>query len=501
MSRPTIPVLSPQNTGSSTPSAYSSTTSRTWNTSTPTSCPTSTVSDEQEGRSWKNGQTTKHPQAGSKPKLPSLKTSSSQGAMNAARSAAGHGKLHKRGNSASSTTASPNAAFPTFDPNYSLNGPSDGMTSPPSVYRDIYAPPTLSSKVKLKPLLRKLSAPEKNQIDLSRSAAENEGLGIYTSSTSIGGKRGGADPAYSTVGRKPTHHRTTSGTSQISTTTTSSNHRPGAQYVHPMRQTPRPYTPPIAHSYQNSLTSSDISCPKPPNISEEGQYHHPSFHNVPYNITVAPYTALPSSGRPVPPLHVRTHSSSRITSPSQTNLPGTPSSLRNHSDTLYTADPMPHTARSSVESAFRKRSRTNTNPDPTAQLAAVQALRAEFNAREAAKEVKFREAEAKAQEKEWKKKEKLDESIRRKSEALERKRAKSNATSEKSVPLSTGGYSSTAIFPLDTEPPTLHHSRRRRGRTTTAGSASKAVSSQWSLFWFKFKTMWMKFKRSMKGGS
>ena len=421
--------------------------------------------------------------------------------MNAARAAAGFGKLHKRGNSASSTTASPNMAFPAFDPTYSLTGPSHGMTSPPSVYRDIYAPPMSSSKVKLKPLLRKLSAQEKNQIDLSRSAAENEGLGIYTSSTSIGGKRGGSDPAYGAGGRKPTHHRTTSGTSQISTTTTSSNHRPGAQYVHPMRQTPRPYTPPTTHSYQNSLTSSDISSAKPPNISEEGYYHLPSLQNASYNTTVAPYASISSSGPTPPPLHIRTPSSSRITSASQTNLPGTPSSLRHRSDTLHSADPMPHTTRSSVESAFRKRSRTNTNTDPAAQLAAVQALRAEFNAREAAKELKFREAEAKAQEKEWKRKEKLDESIRRKSEAHERRRAKSNATSEKSVPLSTSGYSSTAAFPFDSEPPTLHHGRPRRGRTATAGSATKAVSSQWSLFWFRFKTMWMKFKRSMRGGS
>lgn len=502
MTRPTLPTLSPQHTGSSTPSAYSSTTSRTWNTSTVTSYPTSAVSDEKEGQSWKKEQTTtNYPQAGSKPRLPSLKTSSSQGAMNAARAAAGFGKLHKRGNSASSTTASPNMAFPAFDPTYSLTGPSHGMTSPPSVYRDIYAPPMSSSKVKLKPLLRKLSAQEKNQIDLSRSAAENEGLGIYTSSTSIGGKRGGSDPAYGAGGRKPTHHRTTSGTSQISTTTTSSNHRPGAQYVHPMRQTPRPYTPPTTHSYQNSLTSSDISSAKPPNISEEGYYHLPSLQNASYNTTVAPYASISSSGPTPPPLHIRTPSSSRITSASQTNLPGTPSSLRHRSDTLHSADPMPHTTRSSVESAFRKRSRTNTNTDPAAQLAAVQALRAEFNAREAAKELKFREAEAKAQEKEWKRKEKLDESIRRKSEAHERRRAKSNATSEKSVPLSTSGYSSTAAFPFDSEPPTLHHGRPRRGRTATAGSATKAVSSQWSLFWFRFKTMWMKFKRSMRGGS
>lgn len=159
---------------------------------------------------------------------------------------------------------------------------------------------------------------------------------------------------------------------------------------------------------------------------------------------------------------------------------------------------MPHTARSSSDSVFRKRSRANTDNDPTGDLAKLQALRAEFNAREEAKERRIHEGEEKAREKNARKKAKQDEAMRRKFEAHEKKYGRSNVTSEKSVPFSMG-YADTAPVPMDIDlessAPTL--GPPRRGRTVTAGSATKAVASRWSLFWFKFKTMWLKIKKSM----
>ena len=510
MARPVPNPLAPHNTGSSTPSTLSSSTNYNYATSTLTSYTTSTKSDESSHRPGDRSRPTIPSQSQSRRKVPALKTSSSQGALSAARSAANHAKLHKRGDSASSTKNLQMIAFPAFDADCSATADYNSIVFPPLTYQDTSTPPTLlskrsNSKVKIKPLLRRLASHEKNSIDLSRSAAENEGLGIYTSSATGGEGRNESDVGYNTGGRRPYHAHTVSGGSHISTVTTSSVHRPGAQYVHPMRQTPRPFTPPIAHSHQNSRSTSDTTSPKASDISEERQRSRSDFHNPSHAAPAVPYAPLPFSQRTPPPLHVRTYSSSRLTSSSQTNLPGTPSSLRQQTDYPRLPDTMPHTARSSFESAFHKRSRTNTNTDPNAQLAAVQALRAEFNAREAAKELKYQEAEAKTQEKEARKRERQTESIRRKSEAQERKRArsKSNATSEKSVPLSAGGYSTVTAQHLDeVEYPSLHNpARPRRGRTATAGSAGKAVSSQWSLFWFKFKTMLMKFKRSMRIGS
>ena len=159
---------------------------------------------------------------------------------------------------------------------------------------------------------------------------------------------------------------------------------------------------------------------------------------------------------------------------------------------------MPHTARSSFDSVFRKRSRANTDNDPAGDLAKIQALRAEFNAREEAKERRLHEAEEKIREKNARKKAKQDEATRRKFETHEKKYGRSIVTSEKSGPFSMG-HADTAPVPmevdLESSVPTLGHPRR--GRTLTAGSATKAVASRWSLFWFKFKTMWLRIKKRM----
>jgi len=144
-------------------------------------------------------------------------------------------------------------------------------------------------------------------------------------------------------------------------------------------------------------------------------------------------------------------------------------------------------------------------------MAAVQALRAEFAAREAAKDEKYRVKEARAAERQRRKSEKRSESLRRQSLNNERKRARSNAAeSEKSAPISAIGYRSTATLP---EPEIVevrlaerewdggdrYDKPMKRKKTATAGSAGKAVSSRWSLFWFRFKTAWLKMKRGMGG--
>ncbi|MCJ1322014.1 hypothetical protein MMC15_007359 [Xylographa vitiligo] len=477
----------PQHTASSTASTFSSAPNTGWATPA-TSYPTSAQSNKSGGWPARNfGQSIKSPPAemGSRT-TPGKLSIVSPVAVVATKSAAVHAKLHKRDSSSSSIPTPRTAAFPAFDPSY------QDFVSPPAIYHDSYAPPSpatsIRSKVKIKPLLRKLQPQEKTSLDLSRSAAENEGLGIYTSSNTRDG-RGSSDAS---GGRRGYHTRTTSGTSQLSSTTTSSTHRSGSQYVHPMRQTPRPFTPPPVHSQHPSLANSDLSSTHTPD--------RPQLYRYTSSSNPSSYAPLPTLKRTPPPLHIRTHSSSRLTSSSQTNLPGTPSSLR-YADTFSPSDPMPLTARSSFD-AFHKRSRTDTATDPAVQLAAVQALRAEFNAREAAKDLKIKQAAERLQQKDARKQEKRDESARRKSEAQERKRTRSTNASEKSVPLSTE-YTQTLAAPMeiDFDMEAQEVKRPKRGRTATAGSAGKAVGSQWSLFWFRFKTMWLKFKRSMSRGS
>lgn len=466
---------------------------RAWKTSTDGSYPSSLAYDA--GQSMNPPRLTKNPSKKSQsPKLPKIKSSPSHGALATAR--AHHAKLHRRGNSAS--TQSPTS--PTFIPDYLLQTASPVV--PASAHANLYSAPETkerkSSKVKINPLLRKFSSQEQVSIDLSRSAAENEGLGIYTSSEISGapdsgsGRRGGY------------HNRTTSATSQLSSTTTSSNPRYGTKYVHPLRQTPRPYTPPIASSYKTSLESEAPTVNSSINTSVEAPYFESHSRSTSHTAGT-PYAPLPSSRRPTP-LHIRTGSAARLTSSSQTNLPGTPSSLRFNADTATPPEMVALAGRSSLESAFRMRSRSSpADIDPAAQKAIIDIKRQEFNEREAAKDLKYQQAEARAQEKDARRRERKEEEERRTSERRERKRARSNAASEKSSFLTAGetheSFPSVQILPQEFPVAAQPMGRKKEDTTESAGKAGKAVRSQWALFWFRFKTMWLRLKRKMSKSS
>lgn len=355
------------------------------------------------------------------------------------------------------------------------------------------APPAALSKtkVKIRPLLRKLSSQDQNTVDLSKSAAENESRGIYTSSTVADATRTSSDAAYTGY-----HHRTTSEASQFSTTTAASYHRHGTQYVHPMRQTPATYTPPLASSFANSLESGEYSTGGPATVPSD--LTHPDQLSQHMN-NPNPYAPLPSSRRMPPPLHVNIGSTSRLASSSQTNLPCTPSTLRRHTDHPGTPVAVAST-RTSYDSLFRKRSRANTNEDPVTRAAQVAILRREFDERERVKDEQRQEQEARRAQKDAKKQQKRDESQQRKSETLARKRAQSNAASEKSAlrafqaqhDASSGQNAGSGATG---QPP------RRKGVAKTVGGAWKAMTNRWQVFVFRFKTLLLKLKRKMSGGS
>ena len=470
---------------------------RAWKTSSDASYPSYPSSLAYDvGQSMNPPRLTKdHTKKNQRPKLPKIKSSPSHGALAGAR--ANHAKVHRRGNSVSAQAST----SPTFIPDYLLQTARPAV--PASAHVNPYAGTETkerkSSRAKIKPLLRKFSSQEQVSIDLSRSAAENEGLGIYASSEISG-------PADSASSRRGGYHnRTTSATSQLLSITTSSNPRFGTQYVHPMRQTPRPYTPPIASSYKTSLESDAPTVNTSNNASVEAPYFETQAHSTTH-LTGTPYAPTPSSRRPKPP-NIHTGSVARLTNSSQTNLPGTPSSLRFSADTATPSEMVAVAGRSSLESAFRMRSRSSpADVDPAAQKAIVDLKRQEFNEREAAKELKYQQAEARAQEKEARRRERKEEEERRTSEKRERKRAKSNAASEKSSFLNAGDtherFPSVQTLPQESPVVTAQPTGRKRGDTAeSAGKAGKAVHSQWTLFWFRFKTMWLRLKRKMSKSS
>ena len=463
-------------------SAMSSQTSlaanRAWTNTADAPYPSSSIYDE-AGNIWKYKTSAKAGKSGSR--LAKIRSSPSHGALAAARASASQDRTqHKRGKSASVSQSPVSSTFDINPDPYDLKTPAtaysdhNSVTSPKSGGK---------SKVRIKPLLRKLSSNDENAVDLSRSAAEYEGLGIYSAADF------GAEPkasAESSRVRRGYHHRSNS---QVSTTTISSSHRyGGTQYVHPMRQMPRP-TPPVVTSFQPSPDTEDSPAGA---IGTTLDTPHPdSYHHRPHISGSSSYAPLPSAPRQPPPLHIRTRSSSRLTSTSQTNLSGTPSSLRQPSDNRPTTDNMFASARSSLET-FRQRSRTNTASTPAETAATVAELRRKFNEKQEAKEAKYHEAAVRQEAKEHAKRQKREESERWKSEGKERKRAKSNPASEKTVTM--GEYDNGPTLSFIPGSPSEQGQRRR---APTGASAGKAVHSQWLLFWFKVKTAWLRLKRKM----
>jgi hypothetical protein len=162
------------------------------------------------------------------------------------------GKLHKRGNSGSSAPAS--------GPPSALRGSTDAFTTPFATYEEptseITTTQSVTSTPKLKPYLRKTSSSKDDQgkLDLSRSTVENEGLaglGIQDYSTKSAG-----DVNFAHSRRRTTSHtRTISGCSSVSNG--SGTFKPTHPFIHPMRQTPRSHTPPVAQSSASSLNEDE----------------------------------------------------------------------------------------------------------------------------------------------------------------------------------------------------------------------------------------------------
>ena len=265
---------------------------------------------------------------------------------------------------------------------------------------------TAKSRTKVKPILRKLTQSEKNSLDLDRPAAEQDGLGIYDYGT---GSRSSHDINFTTgmgMVRRGYHNRSTSGTSQFSIATTGSGQRTGS-FVHPFQQTPRPYTPPLAASYQNSLRESEHS--NSPVVTEDDDptnvlhafrsASNLSNHRNPSLTAGANTTSSPVvSSSLAQPLRVQTKQSSssrRALATSHTNL-----SLHTHDLTSPADTPTMSPAsaiRTSMDKGFRIRSRSEV--DSRSRSETIQEARRKFREKEQAKEEKAAREEIKALEK------------------------------------------------------------------------------------------------------
>ncbi|KAE8451431.1 hypothetical protein EG329_004060 [Mollisiaceae sp. DMI_Dod_QoI] len=347
------------------------------------------------------------------------------------------------------------------------------------------------SRTKVKPILRKLTQSEKNSLDLDRPAAEQDGLAIYEyGMASASASRSSHDVGFAQTGRRGYHNRSTSGTSQFSTATTGSGHRTGS-FVHPFQQTPRPYTPPLAASYANSLRESEISHTNSPTLEEdEDQLRQHPFRS-PSNLSnrTASLTATTSISSPVvssqlPNLRIQTKpSSSRLAlATSHTSLHNSTLSpdLASPADTMSPVSAI----RTSIDKGFRIRSRSEV--DTGIRSETIHEARRRFKEREDAKEEKAAREEIKALEKRQQKEAKNYERSARRSSASEHtrsKRSKSDLTMQEKGDVFIGrGYDSV---PGQAPPvPFLGEGYEQPRRTNTTKAKTHSA-------WTKF-VMWLR---------
>ncbi|KAJ5580137.1 uncharacterized protein N7459_006122 [Penicillium hispanicum] len=324
----------------------------------------------------------------------------------------------------------------------------------------------IKPKVHIKPMLRKMSRDDtpSTSIDLSRSSTEQEGLGIYMNFDRD--RRGSESLTGVTYHRKTPsfHHRSTSGTSQFSAATGSSGGKQGSQYVYPMRPTPRAYTPPLSHSYQNSGNDSD-------GLEDGSPETESKVLPTPDN-----HRPIRASSGPTPrlSLQIEADTFTRLPGISQTNVSSRPSFgySRDNGSTLDTASPI---SRTSLDYVFRSRTRTST--DPISRAAAIQAARQAFEEKEAAKTRRFEKQQIKAEERQTRRQVKRNMSGGQRSPAAPWSDEKSEMS----------GNSKTSKR-VDTEVP--NHQQSASWKSQSKGT--------WMLFMTWLRTRVFKFRRRLR---
>ncbi|KAF2758780.1 hypothetical protein EJ05DRAFT_363847 [Pseudovirgaria hyperparasitica] len=393
-------------------------------------------------------------------------------ARKSAASLANHARLHKRENSTTSmkspaslhSTEMPWADCYAIEPTWKESGVLE-MASPKSV--------------KIKPYLRKLSMKNEGGIDLSRPAAENEGLtGLGIDDIHISSPRTISDVTFSPIGTRTKHSRSTSNTSQFSN---NSGPRPSQPYhIHPLRPTPRPYTPPVP-SYANSS-----------NGCEEDS----EAHDVVYTESIRDRSLPPGPSRrstsissskapPMPPLLITSSSFTKMGTPSQSSLSiASPVAGRPRGDTLRSLDSFATapSSRPSLDKFSLIRGR-DSPLDPVSRANEIRLARQAYKEKEEAKDRKMEKEAMK----------KADQDARRDERKRDRQRRKEEAASKRSLSVSNEKLEYTNVIGREYGEFRPAHARSMPARVDTGLSAKRTHTTQDLSKTKKARSRWLSF--------
>lgn len=343
------------------------------------------------------------------------------------------------------------------------------------------------TRTKVKPILRKLTQSEKNSLDLDRPAAEQDGYGGGNSGVSAiyeygQASRSSHDVVFHQTGRRGYHNRSTSGTSQFST---------ASSFVHPFQQTPRPYTPPVAASYQNSMRDSEPS--RSPALTEDDDPRQFTIRRASDRSTTLAGPASPTTT--IPTLRIQTKpSASRLAlATSNTSLQSPNPDIVSPVDTMS-----PSSLRPSIDKGFRIRSRSEV--DTRGRSESIQEARRKFQERELAKEEKAAREEIKQLEKKNQKEARIMERNHRTSSASEQagtraKRSRSDLTKTNEK---TGGLFAQDYNSVPGQNPPFFEAEAAGlppRRAPKKASSKHKTHSAWTKFMMWLRTRFLRMKR------
>ncbi|KAF2127876.1 hypothetical protein P153DRAFT_358039 [Dothidotthia symphoricarpi CBS 119687] len=404
-----------------------------------------------------------------------------------------HARLHKRAYSASSATSplSPVADHGVFTFNRS--------ETPKVTYEEPWtetSPRSMapSHPLKIKPYLRKLSSSKDSTgLDLSRPAEENDrlaGLGIseyggYTPSVT--------DVTFTTINNgRHRHSRSMSNNSQYSSSS-------GLQRPTPLpliRQTPQPYTPPIARS-------------SPPSVLGNDNEVHDIMSDEEFSQRQSAFdpSRRSDSLSSVPGLRINTNNScTRLAasySQSSVSLTSPVAPSRSRGATLQSVDTTTSpSSRTSLDhvSSFIRGSR-DAPIDAASRAASIRAERQKFQEKEQLKERKYEQEAHRQAERNYRKLLKKDEFQRRQSETHDRSdftrsRSISDAQNEKAPRPSVGGrqYSDHRHAHVNSLPNVVSTvDLEKQSGVVPKVTKSRAAKGRWLRFvtWFKTRLLRM----------
>ncbi|KAJ4987613.1 hypothetical protein SVAN01_06926 [Stagonosporopsis vannaccii] len=416
----------------------------------------------------------------------------------------GHGRLHKRGHSASSSLASP--LSPVADGGaFTFSRSETPKTTIEESWSEMprhMSASAASHPLKIKPYLRKLGSKDANSLDLSRPAAENESLASLGIANEYNGaySRSISDVTFSPVNGRHRHARSTSNTSQFST---SSGGLTRPTPMPAIRQTPQPtaYLPPASKSSPSSILG----------LEHEGD---DIMSDDELRLRQNAYEPGRRSGSisSVPGVSLRIHTNNSTTrlasnySQSTISLTSPVAQARSRGDTLKSIDTTTSpSSRTSFDQGLRFIRGGRDSPiDAASRAASIRAARAKFEEEELAKERRYEKEAHKQAERDYRRQAKKEEQIRRKSEATDRaeyrrSRSVSDSNNEKAPRPSVGGrqYSDYREAHINSLPKHVSTVDLEKADITPEVTTKRAAKGRWLSFITWFKTRLLRMSRKV----